>query len=72
MTKHKTVDDSSYGGGPGMLMNSCKPPQRRHASAKVSVAQCKSYLSIPQGRTLNARRRAAAAKTSRIIWSRSL
>ena len=52
-TKHKTVDDRSYGGGPGMVM--CVPPlraalqaARKHLGSEASII----YLS-PQGSRLH-------------------
>lgn len=50
--KHKTVDDKSYGGGPGMVMK-CMPLHQAVSDAKQYSAQSRRVVFLsPQGRPI--------------------
>lgn len=49
---HRMVDDTPYGGGPGMVMK-IEPLQRAITAAKVALPQAKVIYLSPQGETLD-------------------
>lgn len=65
--KHNTVDDKSYGGGPGMVMK-VEPLSRAILAAKSAVPTDSKviYLS-PQGKTLDQARICELSKRKRMI-----
>ena len=50
--KHRTVDDRTYGGGPGMLMK-VQPLRDAIGQAKTELGQPKVIYLSPQGRRLD-------------------
>lgn len=50
--KHQSVDDTPYGGGPGMVMK-VEPLQQAITAAKQALPKAKVIYLTPQGKTLN-------------------
>ena len=51
--RHQTVDDRSYGGGPGMVMK-VEPIQKAIAAAREAAPESRRVVYLtPQGRPLN-------------------
>ncbi|PPI88475.1 tRNA (guanosine(37)-N1)-methyltransferase TrmD [Candidatus Pantoea edessiphila] len=65
-TKNRTVDDSPYGGGPGMIMMVQPLVDAIYAAKKVGNGAKVIYLS-PQGRTLNQNKVFKLTKQKKII-----
>ncbi len=64
--KHRTVDDRTYGGGPGMLMK-VEPLTKAIDAAKHEIPGKVVYLS-PQGRVFNQKAACEMAKREAIIF----
>lgn len=65
--KHKTVDDKSYGGGPGMVMK-CMPLHQAVSDAKQYPAQTRRVVFLsPQGRPIKQALLADACRYSQLI-----
>lgn len=65
--KHKTVDDSPYGGGPGMVMMA-EPLAKALKQAKTNNPGSKVVYLSPQGKVLNQALAMQAAKLPGIIF----
>jgi len=74
--KHKTVDDSPYGGGPGMVMkiepiyravNALKKRKTKPACRQSRNAKCKTILFSPKGKKFDQKMAKRFSKLDRII-----
>lgn len=65
--KHRTVDDSPYGGGPGMVMMA-EPLYEALRSAKEKAPKAKTIYVSPQGKPLNHQAIARLALEEKLIF----